>query len=320
MIGETTPRWLVHELRWCRSGRRSRKSAMRKQVLAAAVLFIATIVFAANSMGQATEPPKAFVFVGAQYIITAEASGPHQFVLNFFNLSEYVIVVQPSEFIYKGASGQFYIGQVFDLPTKGTRGDSYRYSASFLLNGFSFKGLNVIGAFHEQDHIEELSVRIGAKRFYLQPVDRAQFDQLAAKVGDLDLKNPDSQAALRNANIAEIGRVASTDGTSEWDKDWQNLLMPDGMNPPRTLESPEVRPTEEARRTNTYGTVKLSAIITRDGTIQDLAVVKGLGHGLDERAIEAVKTSWIFLPATKNGEVIETSIKFNVTFSPPKSQ
>jgi TonB family protein len=82
----------------------------------------------------------------------------------------------------------------------------------------------------------------------------------------------------------------------------------------------EVRPTEEARRTNTYGTVKLSAIITRDGTIQDLAVVKGLGHGLDERAIEAVKTSWIFLPATKNGEVIETSIKFNVTFSPPKSQ
>jgi hypothetical protein len=54
-------------------------------------------------MGRATEPTKAFVFVGAQYIITAEVSGPHQFVLNFFNLSEYVIVVQPSEFIYKGA-------------------------------------------------------------------------------------------------------------------------------------------------------------------------------------------------------------------------
>jgi TonB family protein len=79
-----------------------------------------------------------------------------------------------------------------------------------------------------------------------------------------------------------------------------------------------VAPTEEARRTNTYGNVKLSATITRDGTIQDLAVVKGLGHGLDERALEAVKTSWIFLPATRNGEVVEAKIQFDVPFEPPK--
>lgn len=320
MMGETIRRCFFRLLRWCGSGRRSHEGAARKHVLRAAILFIAPIVLAVDPMGRAAERPKAFAFVGAPYIITAEVSGPHQFVLNFFNLSEYVIVVQPSEFIYKGASGQFYIGQVFDLPTKGTRGDSYRYSASFLLNGSSFKGLTVIGAFREQENIEELSVRIGAKRFYLQPIDKAEFDQLADRVGDLDLKDPDSQAALRKANIAEMGRVASTDGTSEWDKDWQNLLAADGMNPPRILESPEVTPTEEARRTNTYGAVRLSAIITRDGTIQELAVVKGLGHGLDERAIEAVKTSWIFLPATKNGEVIETSIKFSVTFSPRKCQ
>ncbi len=300
--------------------RPSRQNPRHRLSVPVAIAAMAVLLYASAVTGRALEPPTAYAFAGAPYIITAEPSGNHQFVLNFFNLSDYVIVVQPGEFIYKGGSGRFYIGQVFDLPTKSTRGETYRYSASFLLHGSAYKGLNIIGVFREQDSIVEMSMRIGAKRFYLQPLDKAQFAQLDGKIGDLDVTNLDAQAALRNAGIEPLGRVTSADGTPDWDHDWQDLLMPDGLNPPRILESPEVAPTDEARRTNTYGIVKLSAIITRDGTIQDLAVVKGLGHGLDERALEAVKTSWNFLPATKNGEVIETSIKFDVTFSPPKSQ
>jgi TonB family protein len=281
-------------------------------------VLLALIGWTGGAAVHAQESPKAFAFVGAPYVITAEVSGAHQFVLNLINLSEYVIVAQASEFIYKGSSGQFYIGQVFDLPTKGTKGDSYRYSASILVNNSSFKGLNVIGAFHEQDHIEELSVRIGAKRFYLQPLDKGQFAQFSTKVEDLDLSNTNAQSALRNAGLTDLGVVKTTDGTSDWDRDWQNQLRPDGVNPPRHLEAPEVTATEDARRSNTYGKVRLSATITRDGTIQDLVVVKGLGHGLDERALEAVKTSWIFLPATRNGEVVEAKIQFDVTFAPPK--
>ncbi len=287
-------------------------------ILHLVVLAIAVFVVTVLPAARVAEPPKAFAFVGAPYIITAEVAGPHTFVLNFFNLSEYVIVVQPNEFIYKGSSGQFYIGQVFDLPTKTTRGTSYRYSASFLLNGNSFKGLNILGAFHEQDRIEEISVRIGAKRFYMAPIDRSQYDQLGTEVGDLDMKSPDPQTALRKAGITDLGRVTNTDGTSEWDRDWQNLLLSDGVNPPRILESPEILPTDEARKTNTFGKVRLSATITRDGAILSVSIVKGLGHGLDERAMEAVKASWVFLPATKNGEVVETEVKFDVSFEPPK--
>ncbi len=286
----------------------------------AGTVAVMALSFIPIAAGPSAAAPKAFAFVGAPYIFTAEVSGSHAFVLNFFNLSDYVIVIQPSEFIYKGASGQFYIGQVFDLPNKSTRGDSYRYSASFLLNGNSFKGLNILGAFHEQDHIEEISIRIGAKRFYMEPMDKSQYDDLGARIGDLDIKNPDPGMALRKANIAELGRVTTTDGTSDWDRDWQNLLLPEGVNPPRILEKPDILPTDDARRTNTYGNIRLSATITRDGTIQNLSVVKGLGHGLDERAVEAVKSSWTFLPATKNGEVVEAEIKFDVSFPPPKKQ
>ena len=276
------------------------------------------LVLAPGSPGRAMEPPAAYAYVGGPYIITAEVSGAHKFVLNFFNLSDFVIVVQPGEFIYKGSSGQFYIGQVFDLPTKGTKGESYRYSASVLLTSYSYRGLDILGAFHEQDSIEELSLRFGAKRYYLAPLTKGQFDQLGSNIENLDLENKDAKAAMRNAGLTELGRVAINDDTSEWDRDWQGLLMPEDLNPPRILESPEVTPTEEALRTNTYGKVKLSGFITRDGTIRELSVVKGLGRGLDERAVAAVKTSWVFLPATKNGEVVETIIKFDVTISPPK--
>jgi len=267
---------------------------------------------------QAREPAAAYAFIGPPYVITAEAADAHRFVLNFFNLSDFVIVVQPEEFIYKGGSGQFYIGQVFDLPTKGTRGDDYRYSASFLLRSHSYKGLDILGAFHEQQAVAELSIRIGSKRYYLTPLNSSEWGRLEKKIENLDMTNQNAEAAFRNADLAATGRVVISEGGSGWDLDWEGLLLPGGVNPPRILDMPEVAPTDEALRTKTFGKVRLSAIITRDGAIQDLTVVKGLGRGLDVRATEAVKSSWTFLPATRNGEVIETSVKFDVTFSPPK--
>ena len=279
---------------------------------------LAVLAWLAVSVAHAQEAPKSFAFAGGAYIITAEASGAHQFVLNLVNLSEYVIVVQASDFIYKGASGRFFVGQVFDQPTKTTRGESFRYSASILVKNSSFKGLNILGAFREQDQIEELSVRVGSKRYYLQPLDKERFADFSGHVEDLDMRNTNAQAAMLAARVPEMGRMKSNDGSEDWDRDWQGQLLPDGVNPPRYLEHPEVTPTEDARRSNTYGAVRLSATITRDGAIRDLAVVKGLGHGLDERAIEAVKTSWQFLPATKNGEVVEANVKFDVNFAPPR--
>jgi TonB family protein len=268
--------------------------------------------------GQAQEPLKSFAYAGGSLVITAEVAGPHEFVLNFINLSDFVIVVQANDFIYKGTSGRFYIGQVFDQPTKTTRGETFRYSATVLLNNSSFKGLNVLGAFHELDAIQELSVRIGSKRYFLDPMNKNQFAQFGSKVENIDMKITDAAAAMRSGGVPEAGRIKSSDGTVDWEKDWQGQLSPEGINPPRHLESPEITPTEDAKKTNTYGTVRLSATITRDGTVRDLAVVRGLGHGLDERALEGVRTSWVFLPATRNGEVVEASAKFDVTFSPPK--
>ncbi len=194
---------------------------------------------------------KIFVFANSHYVITAEVGSVHSFILNFINLSDFVIVVQPNEFIYKGASGRFYIGQVYERGIKDTKGQSQKYSASILLKGHSFTGLTMVGSFQEQDQIVELSVRIGAKRYYLQPVDKSAFEQLAAKISKLDLNNANSAAALAEANISEMGNVKSTDGSSEWDRDWEGLITPEGVNPPKIIERPEISATPEARKART---------------------------------------------------------------------
>ena len=261
--------------------------------------------------------PTTFAYVGPQYVVTAEVASPRSFVLNFINLSDFVIVVQPNEFIYRGGSGRFYIGQVFEQEHKDNRGEPMKYTASVLLNGHASTGMTTVGAFRELEDIQELSVRIGAKRFYLQPMEKGEFEQLAVKIEQLDLDSPHGRAALQEANIAEIGTVKSTDGTSDWDRDWQGLLSAEGVNPPKIIRRIEIEPTEEAKKRRLSGKIRLSATINKNGGIENLKVEKGIHKNLDEHAMEAVKNSWVFLPATRNGEVVDSAIRLEVDFPPP---
>ena len=274
--------------------------------LLAAVLTM--LLCAAGFPGRAAEPPAAYAYIAGPYIITAEVSGAHKFVLNFFNLSEFVIVAQPGEFT-KRQVGQFFIGQAFGRPPKG-RGESYRYSASILLNSYPSKGLDIRAHPRAGQH-RGVEHPLRRQTLFLEPLTKAQFNQLGAKIEDLDLRNTDWQAAMRNAGLTEIGRVMMNDGTSEWDRDWQGLLMPEDLNPPRILESPEVTPTEEAIRTYTLFLSSSSS----SGTFCSQRIRQRPGRARHCGGQDQL----IFLPATKNGEVIETIIKFDVTISPPKS-
>jgi len=58
--------------------------------------------------------------------------------------------------------------------------------------------------------------------------------------------------------------------------------------------------TEEALRTGISGIVIVSLRVSAEGRPEEMAVVRGLGHGLDEKAIEAVR-QWRFRPGTRGG-------------------
>jgi periplasmic protein TonB len=69
-----------------------------------------------------------------------------------------------------------------------------------------------------------------------------------------------------------------------------------GYGYPACLYCPEAHFSDEAVKAKYQGTVALVAIITPDGRATDIQVVTGIGMGLDEKAVEAVRT-WRFRPA-----------------------
>lgn len=70
---------------------------------------------------------------------------------------------------------------------------------------------------------------------------------------------------------------------------------------------------EEARKAKHSGIVTLAAIIDTGGKARDIRVVKSVGMGLDEKAIEAV-TQWKFRPGMKDGQAVNVRMTVLVTF------
>ena len=70
---------------------------------------------------------------------------------------------------------------------------------------------------------------------------------------------------------------------------------------------------EQPGRPAYQGTCALSTIVGPDGVPRNIHVVKSLGMGLDEKAIETVK-NWKFAPAIKDGKPVAVFISVEVTF------
>jgi periplasmic protein TonB len=86
-----------------------------------------------------------------------------------------------------------------------------------------------------------------------------------------------------------------------------------GVSAPRVVYQPDPEYSEEARKAKYQGTCVLWLVVGPDGRPRDLRVARSLGLGLDEKAIEAVKT-WKFEPAMKDGKPVAVQINVEVSF------
>jgi TonB family protein len=86
-----------------------------------------------------------------------------------------------------------------------------------------------------------------------------------------------------------------------------------GVSPPRVAAKVEPHYAEEARIAKLAGTVVLFAVVDPNGAPRDLRVLRPLGLGLDEKAIEAV-TQWKFHPGTKDGEAVAVQATIEINF------
>ncbi|MGD0823284.1 MAG: energy transducer TonB [Terriglobales bacterium] len=86
-----------------------------------------------------------------------------------------------------------------------------------------------------------------------------------------------------------------------------------GVSGPKPIYAPDPEYSEEARKAKFQGVCVLWLVVGPDGKARDIRVFRTLGLGLDEKAIEAVKT-WRFEPGMKDGKPVATQINVEVTF------
>ena len=83
---------------------------------------------------------------------------------------------------------------------------------------------------------------------------------------------------------------------------------------PQILGRPTPGYTDEARRNQIEGSVKVSVVLRADGAVSDIKVARGLGYGLDEKAIEAAR-QLRFVPAQKDGHPVSVRLFLEFKFS-----
>ena len=87
-----------------------------------------------------------------------------------------------------------------------------------------------------------------------------------------------------------------------------------GVGYPSCLYCPDPPYSDEARKAKFEGVVTLQAIIQLNGHATDIQVVKSAGLGLDEKAVDAVRT-WRFKPAIgPDGTPVPTIAPIEVNF------
>ena len=85
------------------------------------------------------------------------------------------------------------------------------------------------------------------------------------------------------------------------------------VSQPEVIFKVDPRYSDEALKAGLSGTVMLWIVVDTEGHARNIHVLKSLGMGLDEKAIEAVR-QWKFEPATKDGKPVAVKVAVEVSF------
>jgi periplasmic protein TonB len=86
-----------------------------------------------------------------------------------------------------------------------------------------------------------------------------------------------------------------------------------GVSAPQLVFAPDPEFSDEARRAKYQGVCVVSLIVDAQGNPQRVQVVRHLGMGLDEKAVEAVR-QYKFKPATLQGKPVPVEVNIEVNF------
>lgn len=86
-----------------------------------------------------------------------------------------------------------------------------------------------------------------------------------------------------------------------------------GVTNPRVVSRVDPEYSDHARKKKISGTVLLSGVVDKDGSVRDIRVERSLEPTLDENAVTAMN-AWKFEPATKDGQPVPVKISVEMSF------
>jgi protein TonB len=86
-----------------------------------------------------------------------------------------------------------------------------------------------------------------------------------------------------------------------------------GVSTPVVIYQVEPEFSEEARKAKFMGVVLVNLIVGSDGLPKNVHVLQGVGMGLNEKAVEAVR-QYRFKPAMENGKPVPVELNVEVNF------
>jgi TonB family protein len=158
-----------------------------------------------------------------------------------------------------------------------------------------------------KDRNEELKTSMQA-----DPMDealvRAQTELVSAARSALEKENASMTLSIRKALTGEQWK------TLEGIKPAGPYIAGGPVTPPMIIYQRNPSYTEAAREAKVEGIVLLEAVVRKDGMVDSIRVLKSLGYGLDQSAVQTVGKEWRFKPGTLNGKPVDVQISIEITF------
>ncbi|HEY3138547.1 MAG TPA: TonB family protein [Blastocatellia bacterium] len=145
---------------------------------------------------------------------------------------------------------------------------------------------------------------------YTTPTSNSPTGETASRVSA-----PDGGARGLTGNGVGTASDGAHGGASSSDVNYNDVFSISRVTTrPQILARPIPGYTEQARRAQVEGVVKLSVVLNSNGTVSDITVVRGIGYGLDEKAIAAAR-ELRFVAANKDGHIVSVRVFLEFRFT-----
>ena len=108
------------------------------------------------------------------------------------------------------------------------------------------------------------------------------------------------------SSLEGVGPGTGSDGIYEYGS---------GITHPQLIVKTTPSYTDEAIRAKVQGIVVLQAVIRKNGKVDSFKVLRSLGYGLEEKAMQEIATKWKFRPGTLNGRPVDVLATIEVQFN-----